>query len=88
MIKGNSYILVFSIAVLLTIVLVSTTPILIKTLLAFTTIAFAFPVIRKFLFKDKFRKIKVAFYSSVIFTIGFFLSRFLKIHPLNWMEIS
>ncbi len=73
MIKGNSYILVFSVLVLLTIVLVSTTPIIIKTLLAFITIAFLFPVIRKLLFKDHFRKIKVAFYSSVTFTFGLFL---------------
>ncbi|MFJ5748175.1 hypothetical protein ACIP97_06150 [Peribacillus frigoritolerans] len=76
MLKGNSYILVFSMAVLLTIILVSTTPIIIKTLLAFITIAFVFPVIRKSLFKDKFRKIKVAFYSSVTFTIGFLVSFF------------
>ncbi|MFJ7362914.1 hypothetical protein ACIQWQ_02190 [Peribacillus frigoritolerans] len=73
MVKGNSYILVFSMAVLLTIILVSTTPIIIKMLLAFITIAFVFPVIRKLLFRDKFRKIKVAFYSSVTFTIGLFL---------------
>ncbi|MBT2646794.1 hypothetical protein J7E52_08670 [Bacillus sp. ISL-34] len=73
MIKGNSYILVFSVLVLLTIVIVSTTPMIIKILLAFITIAFLFPVIRKTLFKDKFRKIKVAFYSSLTFTIGLFL---------------
>ncbi|WP_342602772.1 hypothetical protein [Peribacillus sp. FSL E2-0159] len=73
MIKGNSYNLVFSVLALLTIVLVSTTPLIIKTLLAFITIAFVFPVIRKLLFKDKFRKIKVAFYSSLTFTIGLFL---------------
>ncbi|MDP9739426.1 UNVERIFIED_ORG: putative membrane channel-forming protein YqfA (hemolysin III family) [Bacillus sp. B2I3] len=78
MIKGNSYILVFSMAVLLTIILVSTTPIIIKTLLAFITIAFVFPVIRKSLFKDKFRKIKVAFYSSVTFTIVLFLVSFFE----------
>ncbi|MEK4013373.1 hypothetical protein [Peribacillus sp. FSL M8-0224] len=78
MIKGNSYILVFSMAVLFTIILVSTTPIIIKTLLAFITIAFIFPVIRKSLFKDKFRKIKVAFYSSVTFTIGLFLVSFFE----------
>ncbi|MFE4813741.1 hypothetical protein ACFQ9Y_21820 [Peribacillus simplex] len=73
MIKGNSYILVFTVLVLLTIVLVSTTPIIIKNLLALITIAFLFPAIRKLLFKDKFRKIKVAFYSSLTFTIGLFL---------------
>ncbi len=69
MIKGNSYILVFTVLVMFTIVLVSTTPIIIKTLLAFITIAFLFPVIRKLLFKDKSRKIKVAFYSSFSLTI-------------------
>ncbi|MEC0299388.1 hypothetical protein [Peribacillus frigoritolerans] len=84
MIKGNSYILVFSMAVLLTIVLVSTTPIIIKTLLAFITIAFGFPVIRKFLFKDKFRKIKVAFYSSVTFTIGLFLVSIFEAPSFKW----
>ncbi|MCK1992135.1 hypothetical protein GW626_17425 [Peribacillus muralis] len=73
MIKGNSYMLVFSMLMLLLIVLVSTTPIMIKALLAVLTIAFYFPAIRKLLFKDKFRKIKVALYSSLSFTIGLLL---------------
>ncbi|KRF64347.1 hypothetical protein ASG99_21180 [Bacillus sp. Soil768D1] len=77
MIKGNSYILVFSVLVFLIILLVSTTPIIIKTLLVIITIGFLFPIIRKILFKDKFRKIKVAFYSSLTFTIGYFLISFL-----------
>ncbi|MES9738371.1 hypothetical protein ABWK46_13715, partial [Peribacillus frigoritolerans] len=84
MIKGNSYILVFSMAVLLTIILVSTTPIIIKTLLAFITIAFVFPVIRKFLFKDKSRKIRVAFYSAVTFTIGLFLVSIFEAPSFKW----
>ncbi len=84
MIKGNSYILIFSMAVLLTIVLVSTTPIIIKTLLAFITMAFVFPVIRKLMFKDKFRKIKVAFYSSVTFTIGLFLVSVFEAPSFKW----
>ncbi|MDF9763449.1 putative membrane channel-forming protein YqfA (hemolysin III family) [Peribacillus simplex] len=77
MIIGNSYILIFSVLVFLIILLVSTTPIIIKTLLVIITIGFLFPIIRKILFKDKFRKIKVAFYSSLSFTIGFFLISFL-----------
>ncbi|MBU8878218.1 hypothetical protein BGM26_04320 [Bacillus sp. FJAT-29790] len=77
MIKGNSYILVFSVLVFSIILLLSTTPIIIKTLLVIITIGFLFPIIRENLFKDKFRKIKVAFYSSLTFTIGFFLISFL-----------
>ncbi|MGE1103206.1 hypothetical protein [Peribacillus simplex] len=83
MIKGNSYILVFTVLVLLTIVLVSNTPIIMKTLLAFITIAFLFPVIRKLLFKDKSRKIKVAFYSSLTFSIGLFLVSIFEEPALN-----
>lgn len=49
MIKGNSYIFVFSVLVLLIIVVVSTTTMIIKTLLAVITIAFLFPIIRKIL---------------------------------------
>ncbi|MFJ5763694.1 hypothetical protein ACIQAA_32320 [Neobacillus sp. NPDC093182] len=78
MIKGNSYILVFSVLIFLIILLVSTTPIIIKTLLIMVTIGFLFPIIRKILFKDEFRKIKVAFYSSLTFTIGLFLISFLS----------
>ncbi|MFF2457722.1 hypothetical protein [Peribacillus simplex] len=83
MIKGNSYILVFTVLVMFTIVLVSTTPIIIKTLLAFITIAFLFPVIRNLLFKDKSRKIKVAFYSSLTLTIGLFLVSIFEETSLN-----
>ncbi|MGA9224992.1 MAG: hypothetical protein WB217_01475 [Mesobacillus sp.] len=77
MLKGNSYILIFSAIVFLIILFVSSTPILVKTLLVILTIGFLFPYIRRILFKDRFRKIKVAFYSSVIFTTGLFLLTFL-----------
>ncbi|MFE4133606.1 hypothetical protein [Peribacillus sp. YIM B13482] len=83
MIKGNSYILVFSVLVFLIILLVSTTPIIIKTLLVIITIGFLFPIIRNILFKDKFRKIKVAFYSSLSFTIGFFLISMIEEQSFN-----
>lgn len=73
MLKGNTFILFFSVLIFLTILLVSSTKITIKALLTIMAVAFLFPVIRKTLFKDKFRKIKVAFYSSLTFTIGFFL---------------
>jgi len=80
MIKGNSYILVFSVLLFLLILLFSVTPILIKTLLAIIAIALLSPIIRGVLFKDKYRKMKVAFYTSMTFTIGFFLfSIFLSI---------
>lgn len=77
MIKGNSYILIFSALVFLIILFVSSTPILVKTLLGILTIGFLFPHIKRILVKDRFRKIKVAFYSSVTFTIGLFLLTFL-----------
>lgn len=73
MIKGNSYILVFSMLIVLLIVLVSDTPIIIKALLAALTMAFSTPAIRKLMFKDKFRKMKAALYSSLTFTLGLFL---------------
>lgn len=78
MIKGNSYILIFSVLIFSIIVLVSTTPVIIKTLLVMITIGFLFPIIRKILFKDKARKIRVAFYSSLTFTIGLLLISFVK----------
>ena len=86
-IKGNSYILAFSMLVMLTIVLVSTTPNIIKTLLAFITIAILFPVIRKLLFKDHFRKIKVASYSSLTFTIGLYLVSIFKLDGDSFQTI-
>lgn len=78
MLKGNSYILVFSVFVFLIIIFVSSTPTLMKALLFMIGIGFLFPIIRKILFKDKFRKIKVAFYSSLTFTIGLLLFSFLS----------
>ncbi|WP_191274085.1 hypothetical protein [Neobacillus kokaensis] len=83
MIKGNSYILVFSVLVFFIILLVSETPIIIKTLLIIMTIGFLFPVIRKILFQDKFRKIKVAIYTSLTFTIGFFLLSLIMNQSIN-----
>jgi hypothetical protein len=77
MLKGNSYTLIFSALVFLVILFVSSTPILLKSLLIILTIGFLFPHIRRIVFKDRFRKIKVAFYSSVTFTIGLFLLTFL-----------
>lgn len=76
MINRNSYIPIFSVLIFLIILLVSTTPVIIKTLLVILTIGFLFPVIRRILYKDKFRKIKVAFYSSLTFTIGLLLITF------------
>ncbi|PLT29055.1 hypothetical protein CUU66_15515 [Peribacillus deserti] len=77
MLKGNSYILVFSVLIFLLILLASNTLLIIRTLLIVMTIGFLFPIIRKTLFKDKFRKFKVAFYSSLTFTSGIILISFL-----------
>ncbi|WML58561.1 hypothetical protein [Neobacillus sp. PS2-9] len=72
MIKGNSYILIFSVLIFLIILFVSTTPLIIKAILAIATIGFLFPFFRTIMLKHKFRKLKVAFYSSLVFTIGLF----------------
>jgi len=77
MLRGNSYILIFSALVFLIILFVSSTPTLGKALLVILTIGILFPHFRRILFKDRFRKIIVAFYSSVTFTIGLFLFTFL-----------
>jgi hypothetical protein len=73
MVKGNSYILIFFVLVFFIILFASTTPLMIKAILAIATIGFLFPFFRTIMLKNKFRKLKVAFYSSLVFTIGLFL---------------
>jgi hypothetical protein len=73
MFKGNSFILIFTVLVLLIIILVSITPLLIKTLLALVSIALLVPIFRKIMMANRGRKIKAAFYTSLAFTIIYFL---------------
>lgn len=83
MIKGNSYKLVFSVVVFLIILLVSSSPVIIKTLLVMITIGFLFPIIRKILCKDKCRKLKVALCTSFIFTVGCFVIALFEDHSFD-----
>lgn len=62
--------------VIFTILLVWDTSSLIKSLLFVMLFAFLFPIMRGVLSKDRFRKIKTAFYTSIIFSIGVFLFSF------------
>lgn len=71
--KGNSIILVFTVLLLLIILYVSLTPMPIKLLLAMNTIALLIPIYRKTLVANKGKKIRIAFYTSLIFTVLFTL---------------
>ena len=76
MLKGNSYIIVFSLLFFVIILFVSSTPIIIKTLLIIITIGLLSPTIRMMLFKEQSKKIKVALYSSLTFALGFYCASF------------
>jgi MFS family permease len=75
MMKGN-VVLIFSMMVLIIILLVSDTPIEVMVLLGLLLAIFLVPVIREGIWKDDYRKIKVAFYTSICFTIGLFIFYF------------
>ncbi|MEH7180587.1 hypothetical protein [Neobacillus vireti] len=83
MLKENSIILVFTVVVFLIILLVSSTPMLLKILLALNAVALLFPIVRKTLLANKGRKIKVAFYTSLIFTVLFYLLAILSDNNLT-----
>ncbi|QFT87558.1 hypothetical protein FIU87_02740 [Bacillus sp. THAF10] len=73
MFKGNSIVLYFSILIILVILLFSMTPEVIKALLIISTIGLLFPAVRNRLIRNKGRKLKVALYTSLTFSIGFTL---------------
>jgi hypothetical protein len=73
MFKGNSFILIFAMLVVVFLLFVSDTPSWVKFLLFIMTVAFFIPVIRHTVYKDRYRKIKAAFFTSVIFTIGLYI---------------
>ncbi|PFA66907.1 hypothetical protein CN378_12415 [Bacillus sp. AFS015802] len=73
--KGN-FIFIFTMMVVIFILLISHTPIWEMILLGLLVFIFQIPAIRKALFKDDYRKIKAAFYTSVCFTIGLIIFYF------------
>jgi hypothetical protein len=73
MLKVQNIIPNFSVLMVLLIIYVSTIPAYIKLILAIFAITFIFPAAREIMFKSKIRKIKVAFYTSIVFSLGFIL---------------
>ncbi len=70
MAKKNSFILIISIVFVLIINWLSTIPTFFKVLLSTVSIAFLFPNVRELVLKERFRKLKVAFYTAVTYTFG------------------
>lgn len=85
--RTDSWILVFSVIVFLTIIFVSATPTMIKTVLIILAIAFLLPFIRNILWKNNLRKIKVALYTSVVFTMWLSLSLILDGESIAYIFI-
>ena len=64
---------IFTVAIVLVITFISTIPATIKLLFTLFTVSFLFPVSREIIFKNKLRKIRVALYTTIIFSLGFLL---------------
>ncbi|MFC4323249.1 hypothetical protein [Litchfieldia salsa] len=70
MFKARNIIPNMSVVMVLFIIFVSTMPTYIKFVLTIFTISILFPVARKIMLENKLRKMKVAFYTAVIFSLG------------------
>ncbi|MFS0634284.1 hypothetical protein AB1K84_00145 [Mesobacillus foraminis] len=77
MIKNDNYTLVFSIILFFTLLLATALPVMVRAGLIIAVIGFLFPLIRRILAKNLLRKMKVACYSALAYTIGLFLVFFL-----------
>jgi hypothetical protein len=70
MLKAKNIIPNFCVLLVLFIIYVSDIPTYIKIVLAIFSITFLFPIAREIMFEKRLRKIKVAFYTSLIFSFG------------------
>jgi hypothetical protein len=70
MFKVRNIIPIMCVVMVLFIIFVSTMPTYIKFVLTIFTISFLFPVAREIMLRNRLRKIKVAFYTSLIFSLG------------------
>ncbi|WP_335871840.1 hypothetical protein [Bacillus sp. 2205SS5-2] len=89
MLKAKNIIPIITVVLVLFIVFVSTIPTYIKLVLAIFSISFLFPIAREIIFKNKLRKIKVSFYTSLIFSLGFIVVSNLNELPpfdINYIE--
>ena len=74
MFKGNSFVLVFSILMLIVLIFLSETPTIVKALLSILAIACLFPSFRNKVLNHKMRKVRVALLTSITFSIGLLFS--------------
>lgn len=81
MLKARNIIPNISVFLVLFIIFVSTIPTYIKFVLAIFTISFLIPIARERMFENRLRKIKVAFYTSLIFSLGFIVVPILEELP-------
>ncbi len=71
MLSANNIIPSLTVVFVLFIIYVSIIPGIIKLILAIFSISFLLPVSREIMFKNKLRKIRVALYTSLVFSFGF-----------------
>ncbi|WP_043932593.1 hypothetical protein [Bacillus sp. EB01] len=71
MLKAKNIIPNFCVILVLLIIYVSTIPTYIKLLLAIFSVSFLIPNAREIMYENRLRKVKVAFYTSFIFSLGF-----------------
>ncbi|MCA0172637.1 hypothetical protein [Bacillus sp. RAR_GA_16] len=74
MFKGNSFVLVFSILMLIFLIFLSEIPLIVQWLLSLLAFAFLFPGFRDKVLKHKMRKVRVALLTSITFSIGLLFS--------------
>ncbi|WP_079506382.1 hypothetical protein [Mesobacillus jeotgali] len=70
MIKVQNIIPNFSLLLVLIIINISSIPAYIKMIFAIFAITFIFPAGREIMFKSKLRKVRVALYTSIVFSFG------------------
>ncbi|WP_404348045.1 hypothetical protein LG311_19455 [Sutcliffiella horikoshii] len=76
MIKGNSYVLILTLIICITLVFISSTPVYIKSVFIFFSALLFFPIFREKLTQDRFRKVRVALLTSMILPIVFMIDLF------------
>lgn len=69
----RNIIFIFAMMVVVMILVVSHTPLEVVPLLGLMLVMFIVPGIKRLLIKDDFRKVKAAFYTAIIFTLGLYI---------------
>ncbi|MDQ0483713.1 hypothetical protein [Guptibacillus hwajinpoensis] len=89
MLKAGNIIPNFTVVLVLFIIIVSTIPTYIKLILALFTISFLIPIGRKVIFQHRLRKMKVALYTSLVFSLGITVVAILNASiPFNSSDVT